>query len=225
MINSEGISIYELYGTQNTSCFDKYGEDVKKAYFKRVNDFFLDEGNIGTKDSIREEFNRILNESKVLLSRDPAFGLLGLVDYINQQKRHISTIRYKIGSQDITYAMIVTFVVKVAIFDIEETIFLEQLMDQKYHMSISKMIVTHERNLWEAIKLIDNLDMLLAYKHDVYEKKREEYKRKCILKNIDTRTPQQVKKDNISNTVDSMSGCIFLFVFFLICILIGAIIK
>ena len=223
MPNTESIDFYNLFSPKNTSCFDGYGKAVKTAYLRRVDDFFKREENIGTTASIRDVFETIKEESKMLLSKDPAFGLYGLIDYINKQKQHLSSIRLIFGRQDITYESIVTFVVKVALFDIDEANFLRDYSNQKHGFMI--VTVTHEKIMWEAIKSLDNFDMLLAYKHDVYDKKREEYKGMCILRKVDVRTAEQKKKDNISYTLDEMSGCIFILVFFLICMIIGSLIK
>lgn len=217
--------IYSFFSHSETWDLNMYGDDIKLSYLKRAKDFLLQEGNYANSGIVKKEMDVIREDSRLLLSIDPAHSLSGLKPYLEKQKYNLAVIKNILGAQDIRYYIIVEFVVKVAMFDIDEAYFLDDYWASRTRtIDVSKYTNVLEYRTWEAVQITDKFDMLLSFKDD-YIVKRDEYEKKCRLKSVDVRSPQQKRKDSRSNTFDEMGGCIFLFVFFLFCLLIGAIIK
>lgn len=223
MATINDVEIYDLFSPTNTKCLEwRFGVNVKNSYLQRVEKFFEENSIMSVPTNVKDEFSIIQRESRLLLSKDCAFELYGLVNYLNKQKTHLTSVKTKLGYNDFSYLSISTFVVKVSIFDIEESFSMRQIrlnrMNQYYTYS-SEL----ENNAWNAIKILDTYNMLYSYKNDIYNAIRTELESKCILKRVDTRSDKQKQKDVLSNVLDDFSGCVFILIFFLICMLIGAI--
>ena len=198
---------------------------------------FEEADKIHVKEIIKDEFDIIKRESRELLCKDCLYNLYGLIDYLNLQKRHLNSIKSKIGNNDIQYLEASTFVVKVGLFDIGESVYFHYLHLVQVNtpvLSLSNYSSINvgsnygdPKKIWEAVKVLDQFPMLYSFKYDVYQPKRREIEKQCYLHGADVRTPEQVKKDKRrdfwDDIIDNWGCCLILIVVYLFLVLIGVI--
>lgn len=218
---------YDSYKPNNKSVWLRFGLDEKKKYIERANFFFEQEDRIRVPKTTLSDFKKIKEDCKILLSKDCAFGLFGLVEFLKIQRRVLLKIKEKNGSEDFSYLEISTYVIKVAIFDIDQAYNL--IYNWKYKHQYANPDTYYntglENNVWEAFKIMDKFDMRIAYREGIYKDKRKEYEWKCKINHVDTRNEKQKRKDTISSAINEADGCIFLIVLLVIAFIICTIFK
>ena len=208
-----------------------FSEEEKRAYKDKVANVLRNAPYIESKVH-RDYFEQyIMEDAKYLLKRDCFFFLYGLDDYLEKQEKHLNTIysvsREFADSDDLKN--ILSFIIEVAMLDMKETIILSKELARQncYRGSHADLGGTHSdlaEHIWKVVEKLDPLKKSVFYKED-YLKTREELKAYCDANRIDTRSKKVKRQEKINTEVRESGGCIFILVFFVVCMILGAILK
>ena len=183
-------------------CFSPYGKEKENRYLHNKEVFFEENSNFCLSTDATDEFNKILENSKVLLKNDCALGLTKLCAYLKQQKDILTLSQSKFLRDKYSYQCLFTFVAKVALFDIDQAFLLRKPLS-RYHKDMNQYATDLEINSWNAIQIIDTFKLLDDFKTGIYVPKRESIRNSCVVKqiNVNTHSPQGD---------GSSSGCFFI---------------
>ena len=172
--------------------------------------------NFDCPDVVRGEYNVLTNQVEEFL-RDKQKDYSDVITFLSMEKRHLDSVRGKIGKDSVPYIMMSSLVVNACLVKIIPAINAEQDRLDRMGIQYSPLYYDEFQKLkdiarvsWSAYSIMDRMPMEYQFKEENYLPSRATLKKICEGMEIDTRSGKEKFSDRITESLDNGSlGCLY----------------
>lgn len=172
--------------------------------------------NFDCPDVVRGEYNVLTNQIAEFLQDDQK-DYADVIPFLSNEKKHLESVRAKIGKDSVSYIMMSSLVVNACMFKIIPEINAEQNRLDRMGIQYSPLHYDEFRKLkemarisWQAYSIMDRMPMEYQFKEENYLPSRATLKKICDGMELDTRNGKEKFSDRITESLDDGSlGCLY----------------
>lgn len=163
---------------------------------------------------VRGEYNVLKHQITEFLMNTQK-GYADVIPFLSQEKKHLDSVRAKIGKDAEPYIMMSSFVVNACLIKIIPAINDEQerldRMGAQYdplHYDDFRKLKDIATTSWNAYKIMDRMAMEYQFKEEQYLPSRATLKKICAGMGLDARDVKEKFSDNLAESLDPEKGCL-----------------
>lgn len=188
-------------------------------------------------DAVRGENNVLKNQvTEFLLDKQKSYA--DVISFLAKEKKHLDSVKAKIGKNHESYIMMSTLVVNACLVKIIPAINAEQerldYMGFQYeplHYDDFRKLKDIAATSWKAYSIMDSMIMEYQFKEEQYLPSKATLKKICEGMSIDTRGTKDIVSDHVKESLnDGLLGCAFdlalkIGLLSLICVIIVSLVR
>lgn len=163
---------------------------------------------------VRGEYNVLKHQISEFLMNTQK-GYADVIPFLSQEKKHLDSVRAKIGKDAEPYIMMSSFVVNACLVKIIPAINDEQerldRMGAQYdplHYDEFRKLKDIATTSWNAYKIMDRMAMEYQFKEEQYLPSRATLKKICAGMGLDARDVKEKFSDHLEKSLDPDNGCL-----------------